>query len=212
MPTNLSRIKAGLLGAVILAGGSSSRLSDKCFKTLAHKELIVHVFERLSEVTDEIVVAVKSSEHASHVARLLPAAVIVRDEVRDQTPLVGFLSGLRAIKTQYVFVAPCDAPFIQPEVIRFLFQRALGNDGAIAITTGQRLEPLCAIYDRDRAIVAAEQSVEHRYMSMLGMLEKLDTLVRVPVEEVRKVDPQFLTFRNINTAEDLAWAEQAIQK
>ncbi len=208
---NFPRIQAGSLGAVVLAGGRSARLPDKCFKILENKELIVHVFGKISQVTQEIVVAVKSVEQVGCVGHVLPAAHVVLDETKDQSPLVGFLSGLHAIKAQYVFVAPCDTPFVEPDVIRLLLQRALGKDGAIPIVNGKMLEPLCAVYRRESAVRSAQESIESGGMSMLDMVEKLEDITRVPIEELRKVDPQLLTFRNINTAEDLVWAERTIQ-
>ena|SRR3972149_5009675 len=199
------------LGALILAGGRGSRLPDKCLKILGNKELILHVFEKISNVTREIVVAVKSSEQASRLGVLFPSAQIVLDEVSDQTPLAGFLSGLHAIGSQYVFVAPCDTPFIEPGVIQLLFQRALGNDGAVVMIDSGMLEPLCAVYRREPALRAAQEAIQSRRTSMLDVLAQIAKIVRVRSEELRKVDPQLLTFRNINTNEDLAWAERMIR-
>ncbi len=197
--------------ALILAGGRGSRLPDKCFKTLGNKELILYVFEKISISTRKIVVAVKNSEQANRLSVLLPSVQIVLDEVSDQTPLAGFLSGLRAIGSQYVFVAPCDTPFIEPGVIQLLFQRALGNDGAVVMIDSGMLEPLCAVYRRETALRAAQKAIQSRRTSMLDVLAQFTKIVRVHSEELRKVDPQLLTFRNINTNEDLAWAERMIR-
>ena len=206
----VSREVASELGAVILAGGRGVRLPDKCFRTLRGKELIVHVFEKIYVITREIVVAVKSGEQSNRVQRLLREARIVLDETDEEAPLAGFLSGLRAIKSQYVFVAPCDTPFIQPQVIRLLFQHAVELDGAFVVKGEGTLEPLCAVYHRDRAIRAAEDSIKARRMSMHDMLQGLEKLVRVPVDEIRKFDPELLTFWNINTPEELARAEGTV--
>jgi hypothetical protein len=46
---------------------------------------------------------------------------------------------------------------------------------------------------------------------MREMLAKLDTLTYVPVEDIRKIDPQLLTLRNINTEQDFTWATKIIQ-
>lgn len=178
---------------------------------LGNKALIVHVFDRVAQVTGEIVVTVKSAEQTGMVRQLLPLVRVVLDDSASQSPLVGFLTGLRALRAAYVFVAPCDTPFIVPDVIRLLRDRASEDDGAISIGRGRRLEPLCAIYRRDKAIRAAQKSIESERMSMLEMLDGLEKLARVPTEDVQKLDPHLLTFRNINTAEDFAWAERMIQ-
>ncbi len=209
---NASKALTGRLGAVILAGGRGTRLPEKCFRELCHEPLIVRVVERVLKVASEIVVAVKSAEQANLASTMLPAVKIAWDENEDQSPLVGFLAGLRASKTAYVFVAPCDTPFIEPKVIQLLLNRAVGNDGAIAVADSTRLEPLCAVYHRARAISAAQKSIEGGRMSMLDMLSELKRLVKVPVKEIKEADPQLLTFRNINTAEDFTWAERMIQE
>ena len=132
------------------------------------------------------------------------------DEIEIQSPLVGFLSGLRALRSPYVLASACDMAFIEPRIIRTLLQRALDTDGVIPID-GKLLQPLCAIYRRKVALRAAQRSIESGRMSMLDMLTRLTTLVRVPVESLREVDPQLLSFRNINTDEDFAWATKMVQ-
>ncbi len=209
---NASKALTGRLGAVILAGGRGTRLPEKCFRELCREPLIVRVAKRVSQVAGEIVVAVKNAEQANLASSMLPTVKIAWDENRAQGPLVGFLAGLMASRTAYVFVAPCDTPFIEPKVIQLLLDRALGNDGAIAVADSTRLEPLCGIYHRDKAISAAQKSIEGGRMSMLDMLSELKRLVKVPVKEIKEADPQLLTFRNINTAEDFTWAERMIQE
>lgn len=209
---NISADRESSLGALILAGGRSRRLEDKCFRILRNKELILHVFGRVGTVVDEIVVALRNQEQVDRLRNLLPTSQIVLDENQNEGPLIGLLSGLSVIKTPYVFAAACDTPFIEPNVLRLLHRRAIENDGAIPVWDDGRLEPLCAVYCRDSAMQAAKRSVETGNMSMLGMIGRLDKLMRVPVEEFRKIDPHLLTFRNINTPEDLEWAERAIQR
>ena len=178
---------------------------------LGGKQLILHVFERISQVTQDIVVVVKTAQQADRVQQLLHATPVVQDNIQGHSPLVGFLSGLRAIRKTYVFAAPCDTAFIEPDVIRLLLQRAIGNDGAVPIADGNLLEPLCAVYRRESALRAAEKSIQNGRLSMLEMLAQLATLVRVPVGDIRRVDPQLLTLRNVNTEQDLAWATEIIQ-
>ena len=178
---------------------------------LGDKQLIVHVFERVSHVTEEIVVSAKSDEQAARIRRLIHRSRVVLDGIEVQTPLVGFLSGLRAIQAPYVFVAACDIPFVEPNVIRLLFEHAVGRAGAVPVSDGEVPQPLCAVYRRQSAIGAAEKSLESKRVSMLDMLTQLEGIVWVSKEELSKVDPQQLTFRNVNTHADLEWAERTIK-
>ena len=197
------------LGAVILAGGRSARLPEKCFRKLGSKELILHVFERVSQVTSEIMIVSKDASSALRLREILPSARIVLDELEGQTPMVGLLSGLHATRTEYAFVSACDTPFIEPEVIRVLYEAALGTDGAIP--SNGELEPLCSVYRRLSTTNAAEFCLQNGQLSMLELISQLRTLVKVQKARLRRVDPQLLTFVNINTSSDLERAEELIR-
>lgn len=198
------------LGAVILAGGKSARLPDKCFRKLGSKELISHVFERVSQVASEITIVTKDGSSAMRLREILPTAKVVLDEQEDQAPIVGLLSGLRAIRTEYAFMSACDTPFIEPEVIRVLFDAAQGTDGAIP--SNGELEPLCSVYRRLSTINAAQFCVQNGQHSMLELISQLRTLVKVQKVRLRRVDPRLLTFININTTSDFEKAESLIRQ
>jgi len=176
---------------------------------LGEKPLILHVFERVSSVTQNVVVAARTTQHVKMLKNLLPSKKIVLDEREMQSPLVGFLSGLRALETAYVFAAPCDAPFIEPEVIRTLFKLALGKDCAIPVSDG-KIDPLIAVYSRLSAIRAATNSLEQGEASMRSMLTRLEKF-EVPRESLRKLDPQLLSFLNVNTELELMKAKRILQ-
>jgi len=193
------------LGAVILTGGRSARLPDKCFRKLGSSELILHVFDRVSRVTGEITIVSKDTPTASRLKLILPQTRVVLDELELQTPMVGLLSGFRATPTEYVFVSACDTPFIEPEVIRILYASAWEKDGAIP--SNGELEPLCAVYRRSTAMSAAQLCLQNSQFSMLELISQLPTLVKVQKARLRRVDPKLLTFVNINTSSDLERAE-----
>ena len=203
---------ASELSAVILAGGRGARLPGKCYGRLGDKELILHVLDRVSQATQEIVVSVKSKEQAVCVAQLRPSVQVVLDDSQSQSPLIGFLLGLRVVKGMYVFAAPCDTAFIEPGVIKLLLQRAIGNDGAIPLNEDNFLELLCAVYRRKSAQLAAEESIEEGDLSMHAMVARLPMFVRVPMEDNQTVDPNLLSLRNINTELDLVLASDLVHR
>ena len=193
-------------GAVILAGGKASRLPDKCFRSVGGKELVLHVFERVSMTASEIVVVGKTSQDVSRLQQVLPQAHIVHDESSVQSPLVGLLCGLQALETEYVFAAACDMPFLEPGIIRSLHAQAIGRDAAIPCSDG-KLEPLCAVYKRTSALSAASTCLRRKRVSILEMIGELKEITRVSKEELRKDDPRLLTFINVNTEDELRNAE-----
>ena len=197
------------LGAIILAGGVASRLRHKCLRSLGGKPLILHVDERLSKVTRNIVVVARTPEQADMLRQVLPRTRIVLDELQVQSPLVGFLTGLHALRTDYVFATSCDAPFIEPRLVRTLFDAAWGNDCAVPLSRG-RIDPLVAVYNRATALCASTKSVEAGEMSMYEMITRLKKPVYVPRADLRKVDSSLLSFQNVNTPSELNKARRIL--
>jgi len=190
------------LGAIILAGGKATRLSDKCYGLLGGKELVLHVFERVSMAVPEIVVVGKNAWDVSRLQRVLPNAHIIHDEFPAQSPLVGLLCGLQALETEYVFTAACDMPFLEPRIIRSLLTQAIGQDAAVPYSNG-KLEPLCAVYNRISARNAASNCLQSNRTSILEMIKQLNHVTLVNKEDLRREDPRLLTFINVNTETDL---------
>ncbi len=76
-------------GAVILAGGKATRLPDKCFRVFDRKELVLHVYERVSMAVPEIVVVGKTVQDVGRLQQILPKARIVHEGVADAEPFGG---------------------------------------------------------------------------------------------------------------------------
>jgi molybdopterin-guanine dinucleotide biosynthesis protein A len=135
----------------------------------------------------------------------------VNDDIEGKNPLVGMLAGLGAIESDYAAILPCDAPFVSSEVIELLFRRALGADAAIPRWNWQRIEPLQAVYCRTPTLRAALETLPPSDLSILDMIIKLRRVVYVSVEdEIANIDPELITFFNINTREELATAEKML--
>ena len=100
---------------------------------------------------------------------------------------------------EYVFVAACDMPCFHPGVVRLLFDAVAGYDAAIPSWNADMLEPLHAVYRRSALLDYLE---EHDSLSVRAMIWSLNTRY-VGMEEIREIDPDLLTFTNINNLEDL---------
>jgi len=113
--------------------------------------------------------------------------------------LAGIHSGLRHSETDLVFVAACDMPHLNGELIRHLCGLAEGADAVVP--EGEKgLEPLHAVY-RKSALPAIEKALrdgEHRVVSFFDRV----TVRRVRLPDVSCFDPTLEAFRNINTPED----------
>ncbi len=84
-------------------------------------------------------------------------------------------------------------------MVRLLFDAAVGYDAAIPSWNADMLEPLHAVYRRSALLDYLE---EHDSLSLRAMIWSLNTRY-VSVERIREIDPNLLTFTNINNLEDL---------
>jgi len=186
--------------AIILVGGAARRAGgrEKYFFTFQGKTFIDRLIDTLREVVDEIVVVARDPEQCERFIHLDDVRCIP-DIRRDLGPIGGLHAGTLAAHGEYIFVAACDMPCINPGVVRLLFDTAVGCDAAIPSWNADMLEPLHAVYRRSALLDYLE---EHESLSLRAMIWSLDTRY-VPVEKIREIDPNLLTFTNINNLEDL---------
>jgi len=201
-------------GALILAGGKSKRMKEnKALIKLGAKPLLLHVTERIRGLTQETVVVIGKNDNLADYKSFLPSSVtILKDTVTGMGPLAGILTGMQKMRSEYAVILPCDSPFIKKEVLTYLFKMAQGADAAIPRWPNGNIEPLHAVYRVSATIPAAKAALERRELFILDMIKRLDRVVYVGTEEIRKIDEELMTFFNINTQEDLILAEKLISK
>ena len=183
---------------VILAGGLSRRMGrDKAALPAGDGTLIEHLARRLAPVVEETIVA------GGSVTPNLPDVRLVADRADGLGPLGGMHAGLTAARYPHVWVVACDLPDVQPAVVTRLGEMSAGYD-AVVPRIGGEPQGVCALYQRslasriDGLLNAGERSIR----SLLAA-----SRVRyVTEEELRVIDPELRSFRNINTPADYeAW-------
>lgn len=198
--------------AIILAGGFSERFGqDKGLVQMAGKPLVLHVYERASKNVDEVTVVVSSIRQREAYSSLLPNGTRILVDIEDsQSPLIGALTGFADARGDYSILLPCDTPFILREVVKLLFEISQGMDAAIPRWPNGYIEPLQAVYRTDSALTAAEEAIKKGGMRLLSMISLLKKVRYLSTEVIKKVDPDLITFFNINTPADLKNAEGLI--
>jgi len=206
-------VEVRMRAALVLAGGLSKRIGRrKQFLDFLGAPLVARVIYRLSKVVDEVVLSINRGDDEQPYRQHLPESIlIVRDEVDIQAPLVGFCSGLKHIKSEYTFITSCDVPFVNPSVVEELFKKADGLDAVLPIWPNKMIEPLHAVYRTTRALDGACRCVEERRLKNLSILDYLSDVRYVSVEDLRRLDPDLLTFLNINTIADYEYALKVAQ-
>jgi molybdopterin-guanine dinucleotide biosynthesis protein A/molybdopterin converting factor small subunit len=195
----------GVATAIILTGGKSSRMGQaKALLLFDDEPLIVHIARALKEMFAEIVIVAAPEQELPD----LPAAV-VRDEVAYQGPVGGIYYGLKAAHGECCFVTSCDAPFLNAALICYLTGQIPGYDVVVPYWE-ERFQPLHAVYRRSVLPLLKEQ-LERGELRPVYLFDKVRTR-KVEEDEIKKFDPDGLTFLNMNTPQDYQAALQRWQE
>jgi|SRR5579871_912085 len=185
-------------GAIVLAGGRSERMGqDKALLRLEERTLLQTVVAALRPFADRIVVVAQEPE-----PYLLPDVEGVADLYPGQGPVGGILTGLTALGVGAHLVVACDMPALQPGILRLLRDSATPEWDAVVPERDGRPEPLCAVY-RDTAAPALQSFLATGRRAAFEALKML-RVYYLHEETLRGVDPDLLTFTNLNTPHDLA--------
>lgn len=191
--------------AVVLAGGASRRMGrDKRLLPWGRgadgrpRTLLQSVVDKLSDVADDVIVVANDQPD-------IRGARVVPDAIPGSGSLGGILSGIEAARHEQVFVAAADMPFLNLALVRDLLGRLEGQDAVVPVI-GNRPEPLHAVYGPAVA-TAARRQIGRGQLKIALAFEGLD-VVWVPEADLRRLDPELRSFRNVNTPEDYAGARR----
>ena len=202
-------MNAGLvpgLGAVVLAGGRSSRMGrPKAWLPFGDEVLLQRVVRRLATVAAPLVVVRAPGQALPP----LPADVaLVEDPVEGRGPLQGIAVGLAALAgtAEAAFVSSTDAPFVDPALVRFLFDLRGSTNDIVVPRAGGHYHPLAAVYGVSVVSEIDALLAEDRLRPFF-LFERVRTLV-VPEDRLREAPgvslsgDEILALRNLNTPED----------
>lgn len=186
---------------VVLAGGQSRRMGqDKALLLLDTQTTFLQAtVHALATLASEVLIV------SSHPAHQMTGVRRIPDVYPGKGSLGGIYSGLLAASTDYIFVAGCDMPFVQPALVRYLVSLAPGYDVVIP-RLGDELEPLHAIYGRG-CLQAMANLIAQDALRIVTFLPQVRVRYVEP-EEVERFDPAHLSFFNANTPADLAQARR----
>jgi molybdopterin-guanine dinucleotide biosynthesis protein A len=168
---------------------------NKALLEVGGRSFIARTVERLRPLCGEIMIIGHDSEE--YAALGLPV-------YQDLRPGNGSLGGIETALTHssapVTFCVACDMPFLQAPVLAHLLETAAAGWEAVVPRIQAGLEPLCSVYS---------PSLLPRISELIDGGEKRIRLALagarvcfVSEEELRTLDPQLLTFVNINTPTD----------
>ena len=189
--------RAGVTG-VVLAGGRSSRFGrDKALLELAGEPLLTRAVRLLGRLTDEVLV-LGPPERGAHA----PGARVIPDERPGDGPLPALATALREMHGERMIAVATDMPLLSADLLAYLLQRSQGYDVTVP-RVGGRTQQLHAVYART-CLPAIEEQLHRNDLKIDRFFSSVRTLI-VEEDEAARFDPEFLSFRNINTEAD--WAE-----
>ena len=181
--------------AVILVGGKSSRMGRaKALLPFDNEPLIAHVVRRLKSWFPEIIVVAAPDQELPELS-----AVLVRDEIAYQGPVSGIYHGLKAATKDVCFVTSCDAPFLNFELIDHLLEQISDYDVVVPFWQ-ERFQPLHAIY-RTSVVPLLKEQLERGELRPIFLYDKVRTR-KIQEAEIRRLDPEGLSFLNMNSPAD----------
>ncbi len=193
----------GAIGAVVLAGGRSSRFGgDKLAEPIDGRPMLDHAIEAVRTVAVDIVVVVAPDADLA-----VPAGTrIVHDERAFEGPLVGLATGLAALDpgTDRAIVVAGDMPDLVPAVLAHLIQAlALAPQAAVALGQAGQPQPLPMAVVRAPAERTATELIEAGERRLRAFVTALEAVI-IPEPMWRADDPAAATLRDIDTRADLA--------
>jgi molybdopterin-guanine dinucleotide biosynthesis protein A len=197
--------RQGGIRGVILAGGGATRFGGKPkgLETVAGERILDRLVRTMTEALGELPLLVANA----------PEAPLWRPDLRtvsDVKPGLGALGGIYTAVIEGPAPVVCvawDMPFVAAPLVRLLADGLEQADAVLPQSEGRRgVEPLCAAYGPACAGPIAA-SLAAGDLRAIGFHDRIRVSI-LPLERIRRLaDPELLFF-NVNTADDLARADQ----
>jgi len=181
---------------VILAGGSSERLGQKkAFLEIGGIRLIDMVTEEMKDIFQRVILVTNERKDYEYLG--IP---IVEDLIKGLGPIGGIYTGLMSISDQAGFFVPCDMPFINRQLVRYMVS-IKNNYAAVVPMVANEIEPLHAIYARSCLGPIRDLIDSKRYQ--IRLFYDHIPVRYVKEDEIRRFGSPSRTFLNINTTDEL---------
>lgn len=193
-------MKLSHVEGAVLVGGSSTRMGrDKATLRYDGAPLATRVARALGTCVERVRFVARPGE----LPELGLGLECIVDRHAERAPLVGIAAALAACEASAVLVAACDLPDVDPRVLLALLALVPTEGGAdIVAPLGPRgAEPLLAVY-RPRLLPELERRIARGELALQALLRDSNTLF-VPEADLRALDPELASLRNLNRPEDL---------
>jgi molybdopterin-guanine dinucleotide biosynthesis protein A len=177
--------------AVVLAGGRSSRMGkNKALLSFQGRPLIETIIEILQAIFPRVVLSVATADsYPGYSLAKIP------DRYPEVGPIGAIASSLEALR-QKIFCVACDMPYLNSSLIEF--QCSILECDAVIPVWRTQLEGLHALYSPS-LLGSFQAAISQNRLRLSDVLLGGEHIRYLQEDEIKKFDPQGLSFRNINT-------------
>ena len=195
------------VAGIVLAGGAASRIGgEKALLPFQGGVLLDAVIARVAAQVSILAINVAREDEHNYRHRFASHPLIVDDFPKGTGPLAGVLAGLEWLAkqggAQWLATFPCDTPFLPHDLVAQLMAGA--GDAPVFARDEARMHGVCAVWPVSCGARLREGIEQGRLRSLHSAMEALGG-------ETRLIRAEAHAFFNINTAEDLATAEQLVK-
>ncbi len=180
---------------VILAGGDNRRFPvNKGLLRVGEERIIDRTLRLFREIFAEVIISTNTPEYY-----FFSGERMIGDLIPARGPMGGIFSALVNARTDRIFVAACDMPFLKPSLIRYL--SGIVTDADMVVCSFRKsLHPLLGLYGKD-ILHPLENHLRKGTTGLQRFIRDLNAHI-VEEEEIKKIDPEGVSFVNINTVGD----------
>lgn len=180
---------------------------DKALMPFLGKPLIARVMERIAPIADEVLVTTNNPQNYRFLG-----VPLFPDLIPERGALGGLYTALSSASHPIVAVIACDMPFINPDLLAA--ERDFLEESEVDISipnTDAGMEPFHAVYRRQVCLPHIAEALETGKWRVDAWFSRVKLGI-FPSEKLAEFDPQLLSFRNVNTPEELDAAVQFAKK
>lgn len=187
------------VGGIVLCGGESRRMgTSKMWLSFGNECMLQRVVRILLRVVEPLVVVAGPDQDIP----ILPTIVeVARDSVSSKGPLQGLATGLAVIrdKVEAAYVSSCDVPLLQTAFVQYLIS-SLNGEKIVVPVENSFFHPLSAVY-RTSVLPEINILLKKGQLRLTRLLEE-GQVRAIPVEDLKGVDPDLQSLKNVNNKED----------
>lgn len=185
-----------MITGVVLSGGSSRRMGkDKSLLFFEGQRLVSHVVSALEGACQQILVVAQPEQDFSFLDK-----TVVQDVIPGYGALMGLYTGLKNAPTDRILAVACDMPFIQPKLLEYLIHVDVKADVVVPKIDGH-FEPLLAVYSRN-CLGPIEDMINRSQKCVYDLYSNV-RVREILQKELQMYDPEFKSFINFNTPQEL---------